>query len=84
MVFGVPDCGQWVKENTQPRKAWLLGFMSGMNSVHMKGISSPADPLDKLNTANQMFLWMDNYCKNNPLDSVADGAFALYLELARK
>ncbi len=81
--FGVSDCGQWVansKSNFAIR-TWLVGFMSGLNA----GIAtSTNDPLDKINSAEQIFLWMDNFCQKNPLKTVADGGNALYFELRTK
>ena len=76
-MFGGPDCGQWLSR-TDTRKAWVLGFMSGINSVVA---NKNLDPLDKINSANQIFVWMDNYCRNNPLKTASDGGQILYKEL---
>jgi len=79
-TFGMPDCGQWVstsKSNFAVR-AWLLGFMSGMNSGRA---TARRDPLDKINSSEQIFLWMDNFCQKNPLKNVQQGGNILYLEL---
>jgi hypothetical protein len=36
-------------------------------------------------SAYQIEGWMDNYCRNNPLHSVTDGAtYLIYFELAQK
>jgi hypothetical protein len=37
-----------------------------------------------INSANQVFLWMDNYCKTNPLKTVGDGGWVLFKELRKK
>jgi hypothetical protein len=42
------------------------------------------DVLEKVSSLDQMILWMDNYCKNNPLNSAAMGAVDLFLELSKK
>ena len=79
--FGVSDCGQWVADSKSnfATRAWLLGFMSGLNS----GVGrSRNDPLGKINSAEQIFLWMDNFCQKNPLKTVQDGGNSLYLELS--
>ena len=79
--FGVSDCGQWVanSKSNQTIRSWLLGFLSGVNA----GLgSSRNDPLGKINSAEQIFLWMDNFCQKNPLKTVQDGGNALYLELS--
>lgn len=80
--FGSYDCGQWFVKK-EPAKAWLLGYLSGMNAM-LANDKIKYDPLDKLNSAEQAFLWMDNYCKTNPLKSVFDGGVELLLELQKK
>lgn len=82
--FGTPDCGQWVKTARPSERAWLLGYLSGMNTVWDGEGNKPADPLGKLNSADQAYLWMDNYCKANPLKNVSTGAVDLFFELVKK
>ena len=82
--FGRADCGEWVKSQTtgtqkQRDRAWLLGFLSGLNQDDFY-----ENALDKVSSAAQIFLWMDNYCKNNPLEKVTKGAFRLFGELLFK
>ena len=77
-VFGVTDCGRWVSKKRDPDKTWLLGYLSGLNAVMS---SEKNDRLSKLNSAEQIFLWMDNYCAKNPLKSVQDGGNELFMEL---
>jgi|APGre2960657404_1045060.scaffolds.fasta_scaffold237396_1 hypothetical protein len=82
--FGMPDCGEWVKSQTtgiqkQGDRAWLLGFLSGLNENYIY-----KDALDKVSSAAQIWLWMDNYCKNNPLERVNQGAYKLLGELMLK
>jgi hypothetical protein len=77
------DCGQWVsisKSNSSLR-AWLLGYLSGLNSGQEV---TKSDPLDKINSSQQIFLWMDNFCQKNPLKNVQEGANTLYFELLIK
>ncbi len=83
-AFGIPDCGEWVRSQTtgtqkHSDRAWLLGFLSGLNQDDVY-----KDALDKVSSAAQIYLWMDNYCKNNPLEKVSKGAFKLYGELLFK
>jgi hypothetical protein len=74
--FGVPDCGLWINGNRQPDKAWLLGFLSGLNTD-----ITNKDFLRKLNSAEQAYLFVDNYCRKNPLKKVSDAGVALFSEL---
>lgn len=81
VVFGDYDCGQWVA-GRQPARSWVLGLLSGLNYAEAKPGN---DPLDKVNSADQIFLWLDNYCKANPLRRVSTGAVELYYrELKQK
>lgn len=79
-VFGGTDCGKWTTQPSQGRQ-WLVGFMSGMNVALA---TATDDPLDKLSSADQIFVWMDKYCRDNPLDRVGDGGQKLYQELMRR
>jgi len=81
VTLGAPDCGQWVKEPTTGKQLWLIGFLSGVNIALA---TSKIDPLDQLSSGGQAYLWMDKYCKNNPLENVAKGASELYVELIKK
>ena len=80
-IFGAPDCGQWVKDNNPNLKAWLLGYMSGLNVAHELSGLKPKDPLDKMSSAEQAFLWVDNYCQANPMRTVASAGWKLFQEL---
>jgi hypothetical protein len=88
-IFGTSDCGQWVNSKTDNRKAWVLGFMSGM-SMATFFFGTPAqrkangDWLNKVNSADQIFLFVDNHCQKNPLDKVETAGLALYIELTSK
>ena len=83
-IFGGSDCGQWVANSKSnfSLKAWLLGYISGLNAGLVG--DSKNDPLRKINSAEQIFLWMDNFCQKNPLKTVQEGGKALYSELKTK
>ena len=78
-TFDKSDCGQWVNQNSESRKEWLLAFLSGMNTTwrYVRG----DNPLAKLNSAEQAIAWVDNYCRKYPRGSVADGAAYLFFDL---
>jgi hypothetical protein len=77
------DCGQWLKDPKQRTVdgAWLLGFMSGISIMYGNKTS---DPLAKVNSAQQIYAWMDNYCQKNPLSDVGTGGLDLFIELTKK
>lgn len=78
-VIGESDCGQWIKGMRNPvYRAWLLGYVSGLNS----GVGKQyGNPLGKISSAEQIYVWMDNYCRANPLRTLSQGAQTLYAEL---
>jgi hypothetical protein len=89
-TFGQPDCGQWVNatQGQRPqRQAWLLGWLTGANTMiegtTPKGQTKP-DYLAQLNSAEQAFLFVDNYCRANPLSNVGHAADQLIAELITK
>ena len=82
-TFGDSDCGEWLNAPSASKKAWLLGYLTGVNEMHERSQLQPADPLDALNSADQAYVWIDNYCKQHPLDRVRAGARDLFAELVR-
>ena len=80
-LFGGSDCGQWLSSKTEARKAWALGFMSGLSAASYLNKNTNGDWLDKVNSAEQIFIFIDNYCQKNPLRKVDTAATHLYWEL---
>lgn len=81
-VFGGADCGQWFNKARQDNaKMWLSGYLSGLNSAIGKQLG---DPLGKLGSMEQAFLWVNNYCAKNPLSSLAEAGNTLYIELQNR
>jgi len=81
-TIGNIDCGKWIKRKNHPMEelrtiSWLSGFMTGLNF----GDQFRNDPLKRV-SADQIALWMDNYCRANPLRSVANGGEILMMELS--
>jgi hypothetical protein len=81
-TFGVVDCGQWLNDKTPSRKTWVLGYLTGVNAMH--NATTDKNPLGKINSADQIYVWIDNYCQKNPLKSVDDAAANLFFELLKK
>jgi hypothetical protein len=81
-TYGMVDCGEWVQANEKIKplyKAWLQGFLSGMNLSGTKDLKS--NYLEKLNSMSQAYVFVDNYCQKNPLKNTIDAAFNLIIEL---
>ena len=84
-TWGSSDCGQWVAESksSASMRAWLLGYMSGLGAMHELNDRTD-DPMSKINSAQQLYLWMDNFCQKHPLRTVGSGGVDLFLELMKK
>jgi hypothetical protein len=82
-TLATPSCGQWVQQrNPDGRTAevyrfWLLGYVSGL------AVASGTDKLKSTDSAS-IELWMDNYCRANPLKYVDEGGTVLFNELGEK
>lgn len=79
--FGNPGCNEWVSANNSGNKVWLLGYLSGLNLAFAKANN---DPLDKVQSVEDTFVWMDNYCRNNPKKTIGEAAQVFYGELKMK
>ena len=82
-VRGDPSCGNWTEARATnamrslANEFWLLGFLSALAiETERDFISGTDNP--------SLFLWMDNYCKENPLSHVSDGGYKLFRELVRR
>jgi hypothetical protein len=81
-TYGGADCAVWVSASGSKRedlKQWLAGYVSGLNSFFYR-----TDPLRRLNSVEQIFVWSDEYCRANPLDTMGDAAFSLLKELDQR
>jgi hypothetical protein len=82
---GTVGCGEYLEDRRKNNKAqdyayatWLRGFISGFNFAtrgkQITGVSAPAT----------LLAYMDKYCRDDPLGTVAGGAFNLAREMADK
>ena len=91
-VRGDPDCAMWVKPESSARelenRAWLIGFLSGVNMGSSIASSSTVGQRTaefSFDISNeQIFLWMDKYCRTNPLSSAMYGVGEFMLERNKK
>lgn len=87
-VRGIPDCAAWLRPDSSARelanKSWLVGYLSGLNlGFSLDQRRKPFNYFEGV-TPGQLFLWMDNYCRANPLSNVMHGTGDLYLEMSKK
>ncbi len=74
---GVRSCGEWVRDRDISDKSWLLGFLSGLAIGYQLNAIQGTDN-------ESIYLWMDKYCRDKPLDNIADGSALLLAELAKR
>jgi hypothetical protein len=87
-VRGAPDCSRWLQPENATRelmnKSWLVGYLSGLNMGFALDLRRKPFNYFEGVIPGQIYLWMDNYCRANPLASVIAGSGALYEEMAKK
>lgn len=80
--IGLRSCGEWTTEHkrgdweAQVQDAWLGGFLSGYN-VYSRQSGNIGEGTDFAG----MLQWVGRYCESNPLDTIADAAMKLVIEL---
>jgi hypothetical protein len=75
---GLSSCGKWieVKDNPTLRNSfeqWVVGFISGANWASVGVMARPVD-------FEAITVFVDQYCAQKPLDTVAAAAIALVNE----
>ena len=82
-IRGSRSCGTWIKDRADTKwlalaeQDWLLGFLSGMAFYSSKDILNGTDN-------ESIFLWVDNYCRANPLKSLYHAGDELFDELVKQ
>ena len=82
-TMGAYPCGKWVKDRSNhdwaalADESKLAGYLSGIASASRKDFLRNTD-------SDSLFLWVDNYCQENPLDNLYDAGNKLSRELIRK
>ena len=80
---GATSCGRWVEvrktNDHYSQLNWVLGFISAYNHYVHKG-SEPNGVFGEADH-NALAVWLDNYCRTNPLSTLYKGAYELVAEL---
>ena len=79
---GISSCGAWINDNNGNAEStlsglWLVGFLSGM------AIASNTDVLTNTDYPSAI-LWMNNFCRLNPLANTGSGGLVLFNELKKR
>jgi hypothetical protein len=77
---GTSSCGTWTADRRAPDgppalldEQWVMGFLSGIGYVGQQ----QDDPLRGID-AEAVFAWIDNYCRDHPLEHIVDASKAVY------
>ena len=83
-ILGFKSCGKWVQDRTENswpaliNRNWLFGYISGL------AVAKSKDFLGSRPDVASLELWVDNYCRSNPLNNLDAAGNALALELMKK
>ena len=87
-VDGVKNCTEWLKNRKDGgikaigAQIWMSGFLSGINTVTF--MTDKKDRLAKLNSMEEAFKWIDQYCSKNKTYHTDTAGLALMAELTQK
>ncbi|RSZ47733.1 MULTISPECIES: hypothetical protein [unclassified Variovorax] len=82
-IKAMASCGKWISDREADGSVaitnayWVMGFLSGQAVATGKEVLKGTD-------ASSVMLWMDNYCRKNPLNDSGEAANTLFDELARR
>jgi hypothetical protein len=74
---GGANCETWSKQrprNAKVLESWLLGYLSGLAQERDHDFPKGMDDAE-------LFRWMDDYCRQNPRQTIALGGFKLMSKL---
>lgn len=80
-VRGGLSCGKWVEQRQSGKivwaETWLDGVLTGQSMARRMDLLGGME-------AESTYLWMDQYCKANPLKTTMDGVVELVAEIRRQ
>jgi len=82
--FHITACGQYVEDRKLPQgfganatdRIYVAGWLSALNAV-VKGVN-----IQDESALDNVMLWLDHYCANNPFSTLQIGLMALSHEIA--
>ena len=81
LLTGDTNCGTWIDGRTQRTAVALENFLEGLlNGMALTSMIEFWDRGGVRITKEQVFLWMDNYCRTNPHFNIYLGAMAIVNE----
>jgi hypothetical protein len=84
-IMGDMSCRDWVEHHSTGtpdieaiiQNNWVAGYLSGI------AVGLSTDILDHP-SGESIIIWLNNYCKNNPLDNMSTAASHLAIELKNR
>jgi hypothetical protein len=76
---GSRPCGDWLRTRSQAApdsavlQSWVLGYITSVNA----NVLTVTQDVSAGMTSEGLFAWIDNYCADHPLDSIARAAGGL-------
>jgi hypothetical protein len=91
---GTHSCGAWTKEHANDSVRanifdnWVAGYITSHNrwALRIEKVDAPKKSVDIARNIDfdGIVAWITNWCRDNPLESVADATGALILELRKR
>lgn len=83
-VHGGIDCGRWTKARTEQTSIALESYILGMaNGLALGRRVDFWRYSDSNLSEDQVYYWLDNYCRENPLKSALTGLMVLFDEVTQ-
>lgn len=86
-TVGDVECDEWVNRNSPAMKAWLLGYMSGLNVQWAADMQNRGEgPLEKYGSQELIFRRMDESCGIgvHATDKISVRGFSLFLQMQKQ
>ena len=82
---GLASCGEYIEATTKPGMpmifvSWAQGFLSGLNFAY----AGAGKNFVALPDHQSIRLYLDNYCRSNPLKSPRDATLELFKDLHKR
>lgn len=78
------DCRVWLTSSGPELKVWAVGYLSGMNVVWNAEQKAPANPLSMLSSREEVFTWLNAYCRANEPQPLGRALIVLFFELVKR
>ena len=75
VVTKIIDCAEWLKAREEHQAISYQGYVDGVVDGMSMGImvSIRGENIPPKYSSEQIFYWMDRYCRNSPLNSLLSG-----------